>query len=281
MHTFAVAGSDVTSAWIAACKALDRKDNPARTGYHTVVRIADATADDPAFRAELERVRAHAAERQAKNSYKPIETVASTIFPAALASHCGTHEQLVTRYRDLYTRAKRYPGNHHDMYFGRLVAYPGIDGTQIDQIGKIIGRLTQQAASKAPMTAAYESGVAHPADTEAALLLPDVETTAPAEARVHVPGRDNLIRGFPCLSHCSFQLDRSGTVHAAAFYRSHYMLERAYGNYLGLGRLTAYIASRAGLRPGTLTVMAGYAQLEGPVTPIRTLLNGITPMLAV
>jgi thymidylate synthase len=79
---------------------------------------------------------------------------------------------------------------------------------------------------------------------------------------VRAPGRDNGLLGFPCLSHCSFQLDRSGTLHAMAHYRSHLMVERAYGNYLGLGRLMAYIASQAGLETGELTVTAGYARLD-------------------
>ncbi|MGC0352741.1 thymidylate synthase [Streptomyces sp. SAI-124] len=68
-------------------------------------------------------------------------------------------------------------------------------------------------------------------------------------------------------------------MHAAALYRSQYMFERAYGNYLGLGRLLAYIAAQAGLAVGTLTVMAGHAHLDGPLTAIRPLLSG-TPTLA-
>jgi thymidylate synthase len=57
------------------------------------------------------------------------------------------------------------------------------------------------------------------------------------------------------------------------------MFERAYGNYLGLGRLLAYIANQADLSPGTLTVVAGHAHLDGPITAIRPLLSG-TPILA-
>ncbi|MFI6986513.1 hypothetical protein ACIBSV_49315 [Embleya sp. NPDC050154] len=270
MHTFTVEGPDVTRAWIAACNALDRKGNGARTGYHTVVRIADATADDPTFREDLERVRAHAAPA---GTYKPVETVANTIFPQSLGARCASHEQLADRYRALYPAARRFPGNHRDTYFGRLIAYPGTDG-HIDQIAKIIDRLTRQTATRAPMTAAYEVDVTHPSDIDTG------EASATADALVHTTERDNLIRGFPCLSMCSFQLDRHGTLHTAAYYRSHFMLERAYGNYLGLGRLSAHIARHAGLKQGTLTVFAGYAQLDGPITSIRPLLTATPPMLA-
>jgi thymidylate synthase len=83
----------------------------------------------------------------------------------------------------------------------------------------------------------------------------------------------------PCLSHLSFQLDRIGQVHALATYRSHYMTERAYGNYLGLGRLLGHISTQAGLQPGTLTVVAGYAQIEpGTITLIRPLLSEAVPL---
>jgi hypothetical protein len=52
------------------------------------------------------------------------------------------------------------------------------------------------------------------------------------------------------------------------------MFERAYGNYLGLGRLLAYIAHQAELGCGTLTVVAGHARLDGPITQLRPLLTG-------
>ncbi|MFI7019931.1 hypothetical protein [Streptomyces sp. NPDC050164] len=91
---------------------------------------------------------------------------------------------------------------------------------------------------------------------------------------VHTAGKDNSYIGFPCLSHISLQLDRDRRVHAAALYRSHFMFERAYGNYLGLGRLLAYIAQQAELACGSLTVVAGHARLDGPITQLRPLLTG-------
>ncbi|WP_250571611.1 hypothetical protein [Streptomyces sp. Tu10] len=264
MHTFAVSGRDVTRAWIAACNALDRRDNPARTGLHTVVRISQPTTDDMAFRMELDRLRTVA-------GHEPVATVANTIFPASTAAASRDHMDLVARYRGVMPRLKSYSGNRHGTYFGRLIAYPGNGGAPIDQLGTIISRLRHQAKSSGPMTAAYEIDLAHPEDGT------DVP---PTEALVHAAGKDNLYRGFPCLSHCSFQLDRDGIVHAAALYRSHYMFERAYGNYLGLGRLLAYIAQEAGLRPGTLTVVAGHARLDGPIARIRPLLSGTGQLAA-
>ena len=47
--------------------------------------------------------------------------------------------------------------------------------------------------------------------------------------------------GFPCLSFCSFQLD-GDTLHMIAQYRYQYLIERGYGNYLGLGQLLGYVS---------------------------------------
>ncbi|MDX3364095.1 hypothetical protein ACIBWG_32035 [Streptomyces griseoaurantiacus] len=256
MHTFTVAERDVTQAWVAACNKLDRKDNPDRTGLHTVVRIADPTNDDPVFRAELDRL------RTARGLW-PLETVASTLFPAALAARSAGPDDLAERYRQMYPVIKRYPGNHRGTYFGRLVSYPAVSKSGVDQLGTVINRLRAQA-SGTKIAAAYEIDIAAATDAE----------EASAGLLVHAAGKDNSYIGFPCLSHISLQLDRERRVHAAALYRSHFMFERAYGNYLGLGRLLAYIAQQAELACGTLTVMAGHARLDGPITQLRPLLTG-------
>jgi hypothetical protein len=49
-----------------------------------------------------------------------------------------------------------------------------------------------------------------------------------------------------------------------AYYRSHYFIERAYGNYLGLSRLQAFIAEAAGISPGPLICISGHARLDHP-----------------
>ena len=67
--------------------------------------------------------------------------------------------------------------------------------------------------------------------------------------------------GFPCLSFCSFQLD-GDTLHMIAQYRYQYLIERGYGNYLGLGQLLGYVCATVGLHPGQLTIIAGVAAVD-------------------
>lgn len=67
---------------------------------------------------------------------------------------------------------------------------------------------------------------------------------------------DNSRRGFPCMSLLSVQLD-GRRLHMLAQYRYEYLLEKGYGNYLGLARLQDYIAGQAGLEVGQLSIVAG------------------------
>jgi hypothetical protein len=53
-----------------------------------------------------------------------------------------------------------------------------------------------------------------------------------------------------------------------AHYRNHYFVERAYGNYLGLGRLLVFIAHEAGLEPGRLLCVSGHAVLDGTTSEV-------------
>ena len=264
METFTVQAPDVSTAWVRACRAL--LDIRTHRAFHTVVRIHDPRHDDPSVRAELDRI------LMAKGM-QPVRTVANTIFPAALAANSGTHEKLVGRYRDLYPSLRRmHNSNRYGTYFQRLIDYPAKDGG-VDQIGNIIRQLRLQG-KKNPKSACYEANLVDPSVDEAEALT--------ISAPIRVPGKDNGIMQFPCLSHCSFQLDnRTRRLHLAALYRSHYMVEKAYGNYLGLGDLLAYVAQESDLEPGTLTVTAGYAQLDGSVIGLlRPLLTGTAPMMA-
>jgi thymidylate synthase len=84
--------------------------------------------------------------------------------------------------------------------------------------------------------------------------------------------------GFPCLSGCSFQLDH-GIVHLLAHYRYEYLIQRGYGNYLGLARLLNYVATSAGLIAGQMTIVTGRAHVDAPEKALRrrlypTLLDG-------
>ena len=272
MNTFLTEGQGVAGAWIHAVQKLDQL--PDRRALHTVVRIVDPLRDDPDTHAGLDRV----LERL---GLQPVETVANTIFPADLAARSRDHTHLANRYRAMYdTVQKLSPKNKWGTYFGRLIAYPSPGHQQgFDQLAAVISWLRLESTYKGGKAARYEAMLTHPLDAVAD--APDPPAAATCSVPVQQPGTDTGAMATPCLSHLSFQLDRVGAVHALATYRSHYMTERTYGNYLGLGRLLGYVSAESGLRPGTLTVVAGYAQIErGTITLIRPLLTEGVPLFA-
>jgi hypothetical protein len=243
-------GFNVSTAWLASAARLDRE--PKRKAVHTVVRITDPVAETPAVRAAMDEV-------LAAQEHQSVETVANTIFPATIARSSRDHAELVERYVRMYPLLrKRFHKNARGTYFGRLIQYPTGKGP-FDQIGAVISRIGIERAGGNPKQARYE----------ATLGIPDDSTV---NVPVYVPGTDNSPMAFPCLSHCSFQLDTEGRVHLLATYRSQWLVERGYGNYLGLGRLLAHVAGQAGLRVGQLTVVAGLAHLESPIMPVRSML---------
>lgn len=254
MFVSPVHAPDVATAWLEALRIVYA--SPDRKALHTYVAIDNPIAEDADLRLQADRI-------MAEYGMAPIDTVANTIFPAALARLCTSHEELVTRYREIYpTLRARWRQNKDGTYFGRLVAHPAAgepDG--FDQLGAVIRKLrTEHAHTQGgAKTAVYEAATIAVNDAEPPT---DIDGAA-ASAGIYAPARDKLpVGGFPCLSHCSFQLDRDGRVHLLAQYRSQYLVQRGYGNYLGLGRLLAHVCQHTGLLPGRLTVTAGYAQIE-------------------
>jgi thymidylate synthase len=247
-----VEAASVSDAWRQAMRALFARTG--RRAIHTVVSIAAPVAEQDATWSGLDGW-------LAQHGFNSIETVANTIFPAHLAATSRDHAHLVDRYRRMYpVLRRRFPANRAGTYFGRLVAYPSADG-EFDQLGAVVERIRRERTGGHAKQARYEAALQHPDD-----LTEDATATA-----IYMPGRDNSAMGFPCLSHCSFQLDSEGHVHLLAHYRSQFMVKRAYGNYVGLGRLLAYVAGGAGLWTGKLTVVAGLAQIEPPTLGLRKL----------
>ena len=275
MHTFTVDAPDVSRAWLEACTRLS--EIPGKRAFHTVVHIANPLQEDPHLRAELDRLRS----ARTKSPLYPIDTVVNTLFPAQLAATCTTHDELTDRYRAFYPRLRGVRRNAHGTYFGRLVAYPGSaeKPEPVDQLARVIRRL-DKLRSSAKWSAVYEAGTAHVTDDDEAWEGEPPQTTAGTEAVIRAAALDTQTLDFPCLSHCSFQLDSTtDTVHLAAYYRSHYMFDRAYGNYLALGHLCAWVARHAQLTPGTLTVIAGCARLDCTKSELGALQHSLTTPL--
>ena len=84
------------------------------------------------------------------------------------------------------------------------------------------------------------------------------------QATTFDPGRDHVTSaqlGFPCLQQVSFEPTTAGLV-TNAFYATQQIFDKAYGNYLGLAQLGAFMAREMGMPLARLNVMVGVAKLE-------------------
>jgi hypothetical protein len=93
------------------------------------------------------------------------------------------------------------------------------------------------------------------------------------QAAIFDPGRDHSKSaqlGFPCLHSLSFVPCDGGLI-VNAFYPTQQIFEKAYGNYLGLCRLGAFMASQMGLEMRQLSCFIGIEKLDTVAKSAATL----------
>ena len=168
-----------------------------------------------------------------------IDGVAFGIFPQRFWEMSGGNRQrLFEFYRQGFPRlqAMNMKANRRGMYFERLTMYGRgrCDGNQLEWILSQYGR---------------------PRGVRRSML----QATTFDPERDHVP---DARLGFPCLQQVSFEPTASGLV-VNAFYATQQVFHKAYGNYLGLAQLGAFMAHEMELRLARLNVTVGVAKLEG------------------
>jgi hypothetical protein len=253
LATTMISGTTVSDAWLRAVTEVDAA--PGQRLYHLVTQIAQPVEEHP-------EIRDAANWLSDQLAYPAIQTVANTIFPHDLAATCANHEELADRYLAMYDVIKGLDrANRHGTYFGRLVDYPSPAGS-CNQLASLVHKLKVETASHGPKAARYELNIAQPVDDSGLMDGSTFTRTGSCQAApIYVAGQDNSPMGFPCLSFCSFQLDNR-TLHMVAHYRRQHLIERGYGNYLGLGRLLSYVSDVTETEVGALTIVAGIAVVD-------------------
>jgi len=244
MMALFVSEKNVSTAWVAALDALLASGGDA---VNLTVAIEDPTAEHTGVRQALDRFVGER-RRTKHNSMELVSTVANTLFPTAwYIERLGLKAEEHLYELERTTRPVSHRRNPRGTYFERMVAWPGPKGVEFNQLDQVIRRLRSARDRGHKRGNAYEVGVAMPADEVAMPVL--------------VPGKDRTTRGFPCLSHVSFSLHCS-VVHLSAIYRSHDFISRAYGNYLGLGRVLHFVSQQSGIPAGELTCLSASATAE-------------------
>lgn len=242
-----------------------------RTCYETWVRAAKHLSDQPkceAFNLFLEitepvslgdcdsEVRQTVSAFMKAHNGLPIYTVAETIFPI---SHykSGDKSEVFNTYPEVMK--EMFSGRPKDKYWGnyalRMIEFSGRDGEPINQIDNVLKKLAADNKKSCFEVAAEMS----PYDG----YSPTNEVIG-CEVPLYDPDLDRRrYLGGPCLSHLSFTRDKAGgTLYLNATYRSHYYMERALGNLVGLSALLAFVAKESEHSIGSLVINATYARFD-------------------
>ena len=168
-----------------------------------------------------------------------VEKVAFTIFPQRLWEMSrGNRTRLFARYRETFPRwqAMNRKANGRGLYFERMVMY-GRGPCHGNQLEWILSQFNSRKGVRRSML----------------------------QATTFDPGRDHVASarlGFPCLQQVSFEPTATGLV-TNAFYATQQTFDKAYGNYLGLAQLGAFMAREMGMPLARLNAMVGVAKFEG------------------
>jgi len=169
---------------------------------------------------------------------RSVDDVAFTIFPQRLWQVAqGDRAALFRYYKDAFPRyqAMNPKGNRRGLYFERLTDYgrgPS-DGNQLEWI------LSQFEGREGVRRSMFQASVFDP-------------------ARDHVA--DAQLQ-FPCLQHVSFEPTHAGLV-INAFYATQQLFVKAYGNYLGIAQLGAFMAHEMKTKLLRMNVVVGVAKFE-------------------
>src|SRR5947209_3356180 len=83
------------------------------------------------------------------------------------------------------------------------------------------------------------------------------------EMTIYDPARDaGKVSNRQCLSFLSFKLTHDKILMLTVMYRNHAYVARGLGNFIGLGRLQAFVAAQTGASLGSLTCISTHAEID-------------------
>lgn len=186
----------------------------------------------PAIRSALDTMLTNIGKRDCEN-------VAFTIFPQKhYVLSGGDREEFFEMFRKAFPRIQELNprNNRRGSYFQRLIDYEG-GNTGINQLEWILREYERNPSGRR-------------SKWQATTFDPHRDYTASAQLE------------FPCLQQVSFTFSDDGGLIVNAFYATQQIIRKAYGNYLGLTRLGAFMAKEMGLKLERLNVFVGVAQAD-------------------
>jgi len=175
-----------------------------------------------------------------------LREVIKTIFPYYLSQRFTNRPELYREYLQRHDRAMRFKRNRGTWgtYFERLVRFPNHPET--NQLETVINKLQAWKA---------RSGTS---------LVFQLST----------PSRDRpRTRGGPCWQFGEIVWHPGNRLDLVVVYRNHDFLNKALGNFIGLGQLLNFICTASGKTPGRLLCHSVHAYNGGTKKALRALSN--------
>lgn len=229
-----VTGSNLSAAWSEVF--IHIVDHPGTQIAPLVLSITGfdehgVATEDAAVRSALD------AALTLKDQYNT-EDVAYTIFPQRLWTMAkGNRKTLFEFYRMAFPayQAANRSLNRKGLYFERLVNY-GRGPKGGNQLEWILSQYEERHSVRKSML-------------QASVFDPEHDHVADAQI------------SFPCLQQVSFAPSSAGLV-VNAFYATQQVFNKAYGNYLGLAQLGAFMAHEMKIPLARINIMAGIEKLD-------------------
>ncbi len=179
------------------------------------------------------------------NGIKHFSIPANTIFPQKSYQILGNdRKKLYSKYPKLHEVLKGRWGS----YFGQMIGWK-LKGSMDEPINQLEQIITKINARDKVYRNAYTIQITNPKD------------------------HTSYIRGGPCLHYITLQLERNPKVmNMLALYRNHDFARKAYGNYVGLGRLLEFLSKETEFSVGSLTCVSSNAFID---SGFKKGLNGI------
>lgn len=226
--------SDLSRAW---AKAVLHVVDHAGTEISPLI-LSLTGFDDDGNPTESQSVRTALDALLLTKGLRNVEDVAFTIFPQRLWTVAqGDRARLFKYYREAFPRyqAMNPKDNRRGLYFERLTHYKRgpCDGNQLEWI---LSQFNDRERVRRSMF-------------QASVFDPERDHVADAQLQ------------FPCLQHVTFEPTKEGLV-INAFYATQQLFVKAYGNYLGIAQLGAFMAHEMHMKLSRMNVIIGVAKID-------------------
>ena len=241
-----IVADNLSLGWAKVMLELTRSGVSRITPLTLVIRgfsSAGVAAEIPEIRAAVDRFLKTEGKRDTEN-------VAWTIFPQRYWEISGgDREAFFDLFTESFQRVQNFNprNNRRGSYFQRLVDLNG-EGKGPNQLKWMLN--DYHAHPKARRRSKFQATTFDPARDHSSTSLLE----------------------FPCLQQISFTFE-DGALHINGFYATQQIARKAYGNYLGLARLGAFMASQMELKFEQLNVFVGMAQMDCSKADVAGLLE--------